>query len=434
MKNPLLEQFIIESREYLQKIGEILIKLEQEGISKELLNELFRLVHTLKGNSGLFDFPAMTKLLHASEDLMNRLREGALNYSPEVTDLLLEAMDIISLMIDEIESYGELKLSTNESALEKASYIRNLLSEGDRKAEVSEPFKITENSKDTGYDYSLIPEDTRMKMVRLILEGKDVKLLQYIPEAECFYKGEDPFLLVRKAPDIVWRRYYLREKIEDVETLDIYRCITNFDIVTTAEDSTIKEHFQYVLDQIKIIKPSVTDLIIPEGDRNGGPVYEDFVEEFIEILKKQDTVLLRNSLKAIKELTAPNLYVASCLRWIEVLIDYLPESIPYIEELLSSIKTFEPPHFEEIKKPEIVKTEVIRKSVIMPDEVLKVFEEQKKVLEKLNSESQELREGILKSVVLSMENALKASGNEELMKRLREKKTVDEVFSFVRSC
>jgi chemotaxis protein histidine kinase CheA len=56
MSNPLIEQFIIESRDYLQRIGEILIALEEKGEDKDLLNELFRIVHTLKGNSGLFDF------------------------------------------------------------------------------------------------------------------------------------------------------------------------------------------------------------------------------------------------------------------------------------------------------------------------------------------------------------------------------------------
>jgi len=66
MSNPLIEQFIIESRDYLQRIGEILIALEEKGEDKDLLNELFRIFHTLKGNSGLFDFPSMTKLLHSS--------------------------------------------------------------------------------------------------------------------------------------------------------------------------------------------------------------------------------------------------------------------------------------------------------------------------------------------------------------------------------
>ncbi|WP_028841298.1 chemotaxis protein CheA [Thermodesulfobacterium hveragerdense] len=437
MNNSLLEQFIIESKEYLQKIGEILIKLEEEGSSKELLNELFRLVHTLKGNSGLFDFPAMTKLLHASEDLMNRLRDGSLEYTSEIADILLEAMDTISQMIDEIEASGELQPSTNETAFEKASFIRNFLSEG--KDSLKKVKKRVEKIEDQptevkSYDYLVIPEDTRMLMVRALFEGKPVRILQFSPEEECFYKGDDPFLLVRNTPNILWGRYYLRERIEDIETLDIYKCITNFDVVAIAEDSVLKEHFQYVLDQIEIIIPSISQLIIPKGDRNGGPVYEDFVEEFTEMLKKGDKGILKNSLRALKELTAPNLYVSSCLRWIELLIDYLPDSMVYIEGLLRSIKTFEPPRFGEVQKTYEIKPEVTEKSMTIPKEVLRVFEEQKKVLEKISSVSQELKEGILKSVFLSLENALTASKNSELLERLKQKNTIEDIRSFIEEC
>lgn len=55
--NPLLEQFLSESREFSQGIGEKLMQLEDAPTDQGLINELFRLVHTLKGNSGLFTFP-----------------------------------------------------------------------------------------------------------------------------------------------------------------------------------------------------------------------------------------------------------------------------------------------------------------------------------------------------------------------------------------
>lgn len=425
MKNPILEQFIIESRDYLQKIGAILIKLEEE-VSKELLNELFRLVHTLKGNSGLFEFQAMTKLLHASEDLMNRLRDETLEYNSQIADILLEAMDIVSQMIDEIETYGETQLTTNESAQEKASLIRKMLSEGLEIVDKVE--KIEQAEKTESYDYSAIPEEIRMIIVRHIFEGKPVKILKYIPEEECFYKGEDPFFLVRNTPEIVTGRFYLREHIEDVETFDIYRCITDFEVITTAEETVFKEHYQYVLDQIDILKPSISELIIPQGDKNGGAVYEDFVEDFKDLLKKGDSVLLKNSLKAIKELTAPNLYVASCIRWIDVLIDYLPQSTPYIEGLLKSIETFEPPHFEVSEKVEVVN--ITEDTLTIPEEILKVFEEQKQVLEKLTATEEEVKENIFKSVLLSIENAIRASGKENLIEKFKEIKNVEDALSF----
>ena len=58
--SPLLEQFLSESREFSQSIGEKLMQLEDAPNDQGVLDELFRLVHTLKGNSGLFTFPAKT--------------------------------------------------------------------------------------------------------------------------------------------------------------------------------------------------------------------------------------------------------------------------------------------------------------------------------------------------------------------------------------
>jgi len=63
--NPLLEQFISESRDLLEASGKKLMQLEDAPDDQVILNELFRCVHTLKGNSGLFTFPEMTRVLHA---------------------------------------------------------------------------------------------------------------------------------------------------------------------------------------------------------------------------------------------------------------------------------------------------------------------------------------------------------------------------------
>ncbi|MGB9891858.1 ATP-binding protein [Thermodesulfovibrio yellowstonii] len=437
MKNPLLQQFIIESRDYLQRIGEILIKLEEDGESKDLLNELFRLVHTLKGNSGLFDFPMMTKLLHASEDLMNRLREEALKYSSEIADLLLESMDIVSQMIDEIEAYDEPQLSTNEAAQEKASSIREIISVGEKPEETKKENEISES-----YNYSAIPEEVRMKMVKTLFEGKSITLIHYQPEKECFYKGEDPFLVARKTPEIIWGKFYLREKIEEIETFDIYSCITDFEIISTAEVETLKEHFQYVLDQIKIFKPKISALIIPQGDKNGGPVYEDFVQDFRNLLKDKNIPLLKNSLRAIKELTASNLFVASCLRWIDTLIDYIPNSMPYIEELLKSIETFEKPQFIETLEPkelerQEVKVETLEDKAKIPVEIFKPLKEQKLILEKLNTLEKEIREGVFCSVIQSLENAINFTKDIDLIgrfKSIKESSNLDnfqDIISFI---
>ena len=125
--NALLEQFLSESRDFLQGIADKLMQLEENPNSTELMVELFRFVHTLKGNSGLFDFPEMTRVLHASEDLMDAVRNGRVHYSQELADQLLEAMDFVGILMDEVEGTGQLSNQHSEVSAALAQSLRALI-------------------------------------------------------------------------------------------------------------------------------------------------------------------------------------------------------------------------------------------------------------------------------------------------------------------
>jgi two-component system chemotaxis sensor kinase CheA len=98
----LLDQFIQEAREGLETIGQRLLDVERSPGDAELLNDLFRQVHTLKGNCGLFDFKPLETVVHAGEDLLDRVRNGSLAYNGAIADALLAAMDYTAELIDTI--------------------------------------------------------------------------------------------------------------------------------------------------------------------------------------------------------------------------------------------------------------------------------------------------------------------------------------------
>jgi len=421
MSNPLIEQFIIESRDYLQRIGEILIVLEENGEDKNLLNELFRLVHTLKGNSGLFDFPPMTKLLHASEDLMNLVREGTIPYSSDIADLLLEAMDIVSIIIDEIEDSGSLSHNSIQLAEKKAKEIKKKLlkSPEKRKQEITEKPQKKEEIVEQVFDFSVISEEFLIKAVKEALKGKKIILIQYGPEAECFYKGEDPLYLVRNTPELIWVRSYLREEIPDPSLMDIYQCITNFELLSSANKEELSEHFKYVLDQVKFFDVEPTDLIIPEGEKNGGPVYEDFVSDAIKYLEENNVQTFKNAVKSLIELSSSELYFTSVLRWIELLIDYLPKTKNIIEALLQSLETMTPPKFGLEKEPTLPQKKEEKPE--FPEEFLKILNSQKIVLEKLKTiENNIIKTNILQSIISSIENGLMSLKKTEILNEFQE--------------
>ena len=434
MSNPLLEQFIAESRDCLQSVSEILIELEKEGEHKNLLNELFRLVHTLKGNSGLFDFPSMTKLLHSAEDLMNSIREDKIDYSSEIADVLLEAMDIVLSMIDGIEASGSFSANLAQLAQTKANDIKEkFLKFTDKNDQISTKKPEEETQKQPNdeknileqiFDFSIIKEEFLMEALKGALNGKQVIAINYSPENECFYKGEDPLYLVRKTPGLIWSRAYLREEISDPASMDIYKCITDFDLLSFANKDELAEHFKYVLDQVKFDDVNLTALIIPYGDKNGGPVYEDFVSDARRYLEENNVETLKNAVASLLELSSPSLYFASILRWIGLFIDYLPQYKHIVEALLKSLETMEPPVFS-IQREDVgenKKTEP-KKSTQEPkltDEFLKIIKVQKIVLEKLSSiEAKLTRSNILNGVIASIENGLISLGEKETVEELK---------------
>ena len=91
----LLEAFLAESDEGLAAAEEALLVLERTPDDAASLAAVFRAVHTIKGNSGIFDFDAMTKIAHAMEDLLDRLRAGETVVSNGIITLLLECVDVL---------------------------------------------------------------------------------------------------------------------------------------------------------------------------------------------------------------------------------------------------------------------------------------------------------------------------------------------------
>ncbi|OYU74289.1 MAG: hypothetical protein CFE45_35160, partial [Burkholderiales bacterium PBB5] len=126
----LLDQFILEARECLEQIGQRLLEVERAPDDKALLNDLFRQVHTLKGNCGLFDFKPLERVVHAGEDLLDRVRNGTLAYSAGIADALLEAMDYTGELIDLIAKEGSVPAAADSRAQALAAALRQHLSPG----------------------------------------------------------------------------------------------------------------------------------------------------------------------------------------------------------------------------------------------------------------------------------------------------------------
>ncbi|MCH7511246.1 MAG: Hpt domain-containing protein, partial [Chloroflexi bacterium] len=102
-----LKVFLQEVDEQLQLLDEDIIRLEKEEDNVDLLQEIFRAAHTLKGSSSMLGFHKMADLTHVMEDVLDRLRKGLVQVTPELIDALLASLDELKILKQAISSGGD---------------------------------------------------------------------------------------------------------------------------------------------------------------------------------------------------------------------------------------------------------------------------------------------------------------------------------------
>ncbi len=103
----LLQDFLTEAAELIEQFDSDLVRLEQSPSgpdARELLNSLFRALHTVKGAASFLGLESLTSFAHAAEDALNRLRRGEVAVTPAVIDALLQAGDVLRSMIDALSA------------------------------------------------------------------------------------------------------------------------------------------------------------------------------------------------------------------------------------------------------------------------------------------------------------------------------------------
>ena len=99
----LLNEFLTETVENLGTLDVELVRLEQNPNDPELLSNIFRIVHTIKGTCGFLGLPRLEAVAHASENVLGRFRDGELEVTPQAVTLILASLDRIKMIIQTLE-------------------------------------------------------------------------------------------------------------------------------------------------------------------------------------------------------------------------------------------------------------------------------------------------------------------------------------------
>ncbi len=117
-----LEIFIEETKEHLQILNQCLLQMEKNPDDTSMLNEIFRVAHTLKGMSGTMGFTRMSRLTHDMEDVLHALRNNEIKVTPKLIDLLFKCLDAL-------EGYNARVVETSTEGTDENSELINALAE-----------------------------------------------------------------------------------------------------------------------------------------------------------------------------------------------------------------------------------------------------------------------------------------------------------------
>jgi two-component system chemotaxis sensor kinase CheA len=95
--------FVSEARRHLETFNSLLVQLEHSP-DREVIHEIFRHAHSLKGMAAIMQFDGIADLAHSLEDLMAKVRDGTFSLDPGLTDILLEGSDLLGSMVTVVEA------------------------------------------------------------------------------------------------------------------------------------------------------------------------------------------------------------------------------------------------------------------------------------------------------------------------------------------
>ncbi|MGQ9711942.1 MAG: Hpt domain-containing protein [Desulfotomaculales bacterium] len=369
----LVKSFIGEARDLLESVVRSILELEADPTSTDLLNEIFRAAHTLKGSAGVVGLAAIQDIAHALEDLLERLRSGATTASPETIDVLLAGFDAIKVLVEALER-GEDVSAPPELVVR----IKNL-SAAPAAVECASPDPILRGPDAEGLER--LPHAARCNILRYLESKTRVYQIVVEPDARVFFFGLDPLRAWREAMDMGTLIHFElhADKVPALRDLNPEMCYLGFSgyLAGDIDRTELEEVFVFLASEtsrVRIHEIAWHDLIYdyeacPRASWERTPVLEDFLGEVTAALAELKVALpvsagepepafwekVRSLLETIKHITrvfvgivprhslpyhaATNLHVIACL--LKYRLQAPPPGAETVDLLRDTVEVFE---------------------------------------------------------------------------------------------
>ena len=171
----IIQEFTTEATEILEDLTEKFTQLEQNRDDSELLNEIFRAMHTVKGSSGFLGFTDIGIVAHKSEDILNKYRKKEAVPTTQNIDILIEAVDLLFKQIEQIKKGDTLSIPIEDITNKLVDTFENLSLEQDttEKNDKKKRKKKKEKKKETIKTIEESPKEELVEEVEEVLETED---------------------------------------------------------------------------------------------------------------------------------------------------------------------------------------------------------------------------------------------------------------------
>ena len=230
--------FYDEARDLLSKLEETLLLLEDNFENKELINEVFRIMHSLKGSGAMFGFLNLSKFTHNLETLYDEIRSDTITLNSEIITFTMQCGDHVSKLLENDDDDELLKVTDDFK-----TYINNLL----------------KNSDTTSHQ---LVEDKSKHSEITTKSGNKVFYIEFDPCEDIFNDGTNPLYLVDELIDfgeaIVKLNY---NNLPDFYDINPEKCYLSWTILlsTNKDKRDISDVFIFVEDESNIVIEVLSD-------------------------------------------------------------------------------------------------------------------------------------------------------------------------------
>ncbi|WXR61777.1 chemotaxis protein CheA [Peptostreptococcaceae bacterium AGR-M142] len=273
-----LDMFLDEAKDNLENLNQKLLDLENDPENKEIVNEIFRIAHTLKGMSSTMGFEKMANLTHKMENILDDVRGDKLNINTRIVDLLFEGLDFLEEFVKNVESDGSEGDVNVEELIENLKNINSgeVIQAKSVEVEVKEEKK---NVPSSGIGQIIENKESLEYINSVVQTAKDNSMnaykLKVILDEKCMLKSARSYL-VFKSIEEHGEIIYSNPSVDDIED---EKFDDSFSLITVNELDL--DELKNTILSVSEIKDVLIEVYNVEEDEGPQDVEEEIKEEIV---------------------------------------------------------------------------------------------------------------------------------------------------------